>query len=489
MNSDARDAQRRMALYDALCANPIDVVVVLDTEARYRYLSPSVERVLGRRPEEMVGRLCFDFYHPDDVPRIQRINDAGVAEAQIPRPVVMRVRHKAGHYVWIEATASPVFDPDTGELTEILGVNRDVSDRMRLENELYEAQRAETAARLAGSAAHDLNNLLTTIATLGELLEEQLAGDAELSSDARAVRHAALSAGKLTRELLGLARPVEHGAVSFAANDVVERVAGMVDRVDRRRCRVRAHLDPADPLIRGEPSRLEQILLNLALNACAAATDRPLSVTLASRLDDDRVVLSCEDDGPGIPLELHERIFEPYFTTRRHDGGTGIGLSTVKRIVEGWDGSITLESAPGKGATFRVSLPAAGSSAPAARPLGTDTGDARALVIESDPAVREAVRAFLEHAGYVTVCVSREDDARRAVERRETFSMVLADDRGQGWSVARTLEGLQDAPKILVSGGHEAPVDLGPHEVFLRKPFSSGDLFAAVRRLVGAPGN
>lgn len=230
MSETHLDTDRKKARYEALCANPIDVVVVLDKDARYIYLSPSVETVLGRRPDEMLGRSCFDFYHPDDVPRIQRINEDGISKGQLPRPVVMRVRHKARHYVWIEATASPVFDPENGELVEILGVNRDMSERMRLEHELYEAQRSEVAALLATSAAHDLNNLLLLITGIGESLEAALSEDPELQSDAVAVSHAALTAGTLTRQLVGLGRPSEAKASVFAANDVLESVAATVAR-------------------------------------------------------------------------------------------------------------------------------------------------------------------------------------------------------------------------------------------------------------------
>lgn len=481
------DEGRKVALYEALCANPIDLVVVLDTEARYRYLSPSVEFMLGYRPEELVGRLCFDFYHPDDVPRIRQINEASVATAQIPRPVVMRVRHKEGHYVWIEATASPVFEPTSGELVEILGVNRDISDRMRLEHELYEAQRAEIAVRLAGSAAHDLNNLLTIISALGESLERGIL-DEELRGDATTIRHAALSAGKLTRQLLGLSRPARIESEVFSANDVVEQVAAIADRVDPGRCRVRTRLDPKGPSLRGEASRLEQVLLNLALNACAAAGDEGVDVTLTSRLDGERVTLTCEDDGPGIPKELLERIFEPFFTTRAERGGSGIGLATARRIVDGWGGAISVESTWGEGATFTVSLPAAGASASEiwSRP-NAEASRGRVLVIEPQPAVRDAIRRFFTEAGYTCACVNSEKEALRAIEASEAFTVVVADEREDGWELARSVSRRSLTPRILMSGGREAPEELEAGEVYLSKPFSSGDLTGAVRRLLGVP--
>lgn len=485
MTPEPGEVRRRLARFDALCANPVDIVVVLDTEARYRYLSPSVETVLGYRPQDIVGDLCFDYYHPDDIPRIRRVSEESVSTARIPRPVVMRVRHAEGHYVWIEATASPVFDPESGDLVEILGINRDISDRIRLEHELYQAQRSEVAALMASSATHDLNNLLMMIAALAESLEEGLSAAGEMRADAAAVRSAALNAGSLTRQLLGLSAPPRVAGSVFSANDMVRHVAAMADRVDAKRCRVEARIDPADPHLRGEASQLEQVLLNLVLNACACSTvERPVRVTLATRVDGERVVLTCEDDGPGIPVELHERIFEPRFTTRSEQGGSGLGLSTARRITEGWGGTIRVDSAPGEGACFTISLPGAGPGE--VNPREASSGR-HVLVIEPQAPLRAAIRRFLDRAGHACTCVAGESEAVRAFEEHPETALIIADDRPAGWEIARSLGRSRPTPVLYMSAAGAPPDDLAHDELFLAKPFSSGDLAAAVRTVLGVP--
>jgi len=394
----------------------------------------------------------------------------------------MRVRHRDGHYVWVEATGSPVFDPGTGALVEILGVNRDISDRMRLEHELYEAQRAEVAARLASSATHDLNNLLLTIIAFGESLQASLPRGSEQATDAQEISRAALNAGKLTRQLLGLTRPPRHEVEVFSVNDVVAQVATMVARVHPE-CSVRTHLEPGAPGLLGESGRLEQVLLNLALNACSAGGGAPTHVELSTRLDGDRVILTCADDGPGVPEDLRDRILEPFFTTRAAQGGSGIGLSTARRIVEDWGGTVTAHASPAGGAAFVVSLPAA--PAAESEPLPPPATGGRVLVIEPQPTIRTVLRRYFEHSGFGAVCVSHEEEALRAFSSASDLVMILADDRNRGWDLARALDQRRATPRILTSGSCEAPVDLGPHEVYLSKPFSSGDLTAAVRRLLG----
>lgn len=230
--------------------------------------------------------------------------------------------------------------------------------------------------------------------------------------------------------------------------------------------------------------------MNLALNACAAGEqmERPLEIILSSSLRGEQVILHCEDNGPGVPDELKARIFEPFFTTRRGQGGTGIGLSTARRIAEGWGGSMSLVNKPGRGATFAVTLPAVdGTQRDVAPPAARPESRGRALIFDSSPPVRDALRKFLAHSGYGSICVSNESEARRAFSERDDIVLIVADERSVGWRVARDLNQERATPRILLSGGNTFPEEIEAGEVYLAKPFSSGDLTAAIRRVLGTP--
>ena len=346
------------ALHRSVVDGSTDLIALLDQENRVVLASRSYRDVLGYEPASLVGNFLAELIHPDDLDR----GRATVVDETAAEPLTGRMRHRDGSWILVEGTSTPVRS-ESGELELRVVIARDVTERERLQEELRQAQKMESIGRLAGGIAHDFNNLLTAIRGYAELmLIDCDAGGTPVRDSAEQIARAAERAAALTGQLLAFSRKQVLRPQRLDLNEVVAGMAAMLDRMLGEPIALTTELDPALGHVLADPTQLEQVVLNLAINARDAMRNGGSLVLRTGNVDVDgapHVVLTVADTGGGMDDETVARIFEPFFTTKGVGEGTGLGLATVHGIVAQSGGSIEVDSAPGGGTTFTVLLPRA----------------------------------------------------------------------------------------------------------------------------------
>jgi two-component system cell cycle sensor histidine kinase/response regulator CckA len=344
-----------------------DVVAVLDASHAITAVSSAAERTLGYPPGECVGLSALEFVHPDDRAEAERWLDGVTASADTSQvPTEFRVRRRDGRWRTVEPTLTTFVDA-SGVRRELV-LARDVTDRRQLERQLQRAQKSEAIGNLAAGIAHDFNNVLTAIVGWSDALIQALPASAPALGYAREIREASQHAADLAAHLLAIRRDERPQTGPLNLNDLVIRTAPLFRRLLGQRVECILRLTPGVGLIRADATQMEQVLLNLALNARDAMPDGGILtietavVTLVANevagCDPGVFVrLTVRDTGVGMDAETRGRVFEPFFTTKGASQGTGLGLSIVNGIVRQSSGAVTVESQPGQGATFRVFLP------------------------------------------------------------------------------------------------------------------------------------
>jgi two-component system, cell cycle sensor histidine kinase and response regulator CckA len=346
-----------------------DVVAVLDSTHAITAVSSAAERTLGYPPNECVGLSALEFVHPDDRESAQRWLEAAHATPGTTRsaaPTEFRVRRRDGRWRMVEPTATSFVDAH-GVRRELV-LARDVTDRHQLERQLQRAQKSEAIGNLAAGIAHDFNNVLTAIVGWSDALIQALPDTTPALSYAREIREASQHAADLAMHLLAIRRDERPRTGPLNLNDVVIRSAPLFRRLLGQRVDCMLRLTPGVGMISADATQMEQVLLNLALNARDAMPDGGIltietaAATLAASdvpgcEPGPYVRLTVRDTGVGMDADTRAKVFDPFFTTKGAGQGSGLGLSIVNGIVRQSSGAVTVESASGQGATFRVFLP------------------------------------------------------------------------------------------------------------------------------------
>ncbi len=476
------------------------------------YVSPAYSRVFGRSCESLYAapRSWLDLVHPDDLPRVTAALPEQPSGGYDLEYRILR----DGAVAWIHDRAFPIRDA-TGRVYRIAGVAEDITVRHRLEEQLRQSQKMEAVGQLAGGIAHDFNNMLAVIQMQSTLLVEGTADPAEVREGLREVLAVTERAAHLTRQLLTFSRRQVSRPVPLDLGEALGNTTKLLRRVLGEDVSLETRFAPALPLIEADPGMMEQVLMNLAINARdAMPTGGLLTVHLeAVTVDADlaglhpggspgpHVCLTVTDTGCGIPPEAIPRIFEPFFTTKEVGKGTGLGLATVFGIVQQHHGWITVESAVGAGTTFRAYFPALRTAGtPAERPTPPPVvrgGHETILLVEDEPAVRAISRTALEHYGYR---VLEADSAAQAITVWEAqggvVDLLLTDlimpGGRSGRELAADLVARSATLRVLYSSGYSPDIvdrllPLDPGRRLLQKPYSAAELALAVRRCLDAP--
>ena len=342
---------------------------MLDAAHAITAVSSAAERTLGYPPSECVGLSALEFVHPDDRADAERWLDAVNAtptSTRLQAPMEFRVRRRDGRWRMVEPTATSFVDA-SGVRRELV-LARDVTDRRLLERQLQRAQKSEAIGNLAAGIAHDFNNVLTAIVGWSDALIQSLPDSAPALSYAHEIREASQHAADLATHLLAIRRDERPQARPLNLNDVVIRAAPLFRRLLGPRVECVLRLTPGVGQVRADATQMEQVLLNLSLNARDAMPDGgflTIETALATLGAGDvtgceagsYVRLTVRDTGVGMDADTRSRVFEPFFTTKGAGQGTGLGLAIVNGIVRQSSGAVTVDSALGQGTTFRVFLP------------------------------------------------------------------------------------------------------------------------------------
>jgi PAS domain S-box-containing protein len=467
--------------------------------------------LLGYTVGELVGNSMFEYCHPDDLESM-RAATARLIGQQGAETLTYRARRRDGHYVWLETTSQAVRDPKSGLVGEVLSVSRDITERRRLEEELRQAQKMDAVGQLAGGVAHDFNNLLTTIRGFADLLARSFEGEDTRRKDIAEILKATERAASLTRQLLAFSKRQVLRVEALSVNGIVADMVKIIRRLLGDSIKVETVLDPKIWTVRADPGQLEQVLLNLALNARdampkggtlriatrnvdVAPVNAPDTVVPAGKY----VVLEMQDTGTGMSDETRARVFEPFFTTKNPSGRSGLGLATVYGIVAQSGGHISVASSLGTGTTFSIHLPAATSgSAASDRSEGTAPHSSSGnviLIAEDNEGVRALTVRILVGAGYRVLegCdgVDALDTLRSFPEPVDLLISDVMMPRMNGSELTAQFQQIQPGTPILLISGYmdEEMVQIAFNEpdAILAKPFTPDSLLSRVRELIGVP--
>jgi PAS domain S-box-containing protein len=474
-------------------------------QTRYYYVSPAFEAIWGRPRQHVYHQpyLWIDAIDPQDR---QRVLSAS-AQASGGYDVEYRVIRPDGSVRWIWDRAFPIKD-SAGRVYRLVGIAEDITEHKRLEEQLVHAQKMEAVGRLAGGVAHEFNNLLTVILGYSDMVLSQLSPADPSREMVGIMKQAGERAARLTRQLLAFSRKQLVKPKLLDLNTIADAMDAMLRRLIGEDIRLVTQPSPRPAWIRADPGQVEQVIMNLIVNARDAMPDggqitlQIQEVTLDADAHPDvrpgcYVMLAVRDTGLGMDAETKLHLFEPFFTTKEVGKGTGLGLATVYGIVKQNDGHIEVESEPGSGSVFRVFLPRV---EPSDTEDKTDTtirkspmGNETVLLVEDEDTVRALAKDSLEKCGYTVLAASQGEEALELSARHPgAIHLLLADVVMPGMGGRQLAERLAaDRPglKVLYMSGYldDEIVRLGVLEAntpFLHKPFKPVALARTVREVL-----
>ncbi|MFH1115750.1 MAG: PAS domain S-box protein [Pseudomonadota bacterium] len=509
---DVTDVKERAAVHQRLVTaieQSIESVVITDERGTILYVNPAFERVSGFSKEEAVGLN----------PRILKSGEHDTAFYAEMWSTLSEGRVWKGHFInrrkdgslyEEDAAISPIKD-DTGRVTSYVAVKRDVTDEVLLRKQLQKAQKMESIATMAGGIAHDFNNLLTIASGYTELLLMDRTEASPGYQELQAIAHAAQRGADLVRRILTFSRQVETFPTIIDLNEEVRHVHKLLTRTIPKMIDIELALAEDLELIKADAGQIEQTLLNLAVNAQHAMPDggKLCIKTMNATLDADYceahveakpggyVLLMVSDTGHGMEQDVLERIFEPFFSTKKKEQGTGLGLSMVFGIVKGHGGHITCYSEPGLGTTFKIYLPT-GKRADiepdvAATALGPAFGSETILLVDDEEMIRDLGTKILKQAGYTVLTANNGREALEIYEERgDEISLVILDmimPRMGGKECLERLVALNPKIKVIIASGYSMTgpareAMAGWSTSFVNKPFDVKKLRLTVRKVL-----
>lgn len=507
--TERKQAEEDLRLRDRAIQAVSEGILIIDPvqpDAPIIFASPSFEKITGYSAAEALGRNCRFLQGPDSDKNSAVQLEEAIHSGRRCSVEILNYR-KDGTPFWNAMSISPIRN-DRGELTHFVVVQADVTARRSLEEQARQSQKMEAIGSLAGGVAHDFNNLLTVINGYCELIPAQLPDESPVRGLVREIGQAGERAASLTRQLLAFSRKQVLEPKVLNLNAVVTDTARMLKRLIGEDIDLATALNPTVGVVKADPGQIEQVLINLAVNArdamhqggkltietANAELDEAYTQAFPDLRPGSYVMLTLSDTGVGMDEQTKSRIFEPFFTTKGVGQGTGLGLATVFGIVKQSGGHVAVSSEPGHGATFKVYLPrveehvSASKSHPDSKvvPQGNET----ILLVEDEPALLALARRILQNQGYTVLEASRGKEALEIGEQHHGRIHLLVTDvvmpGMSGRQVAECLTAQRPGIKVLFLSGYtdDAVVRHGIFQAetaFLQKPYSPTTFAQKVR--------
>lgn len=502
--------------YRLIAENTKDLICTLDLQGNFHYVSPSFKEVLGYSPEELRDLNAFSLIHPDDREPTMKIYQQALINKEA-RNAEFRFRHKNGNWCVFESVGNWIFNGNGAPRESVL-VSRDITERKQAEEkmaalqvQLGQSQKMEAIGRLAGGIAHDFNNILAVIQGYSDLCLSGIPKENPLREDIQEITNAVKRAANLISQLLAFSRRQTMEMEVINLNPLLQNLEKMLRRVIGEDVELVTTLPDDLGRVKADPGQIEQILLNLTVNARDAMpsggklTIETANVTLKENNRQNHMVLtpghyvmiSITDTGLGMTQEVKERIFEPFFTTKEIGRGTGLGLSMVYGIVKQSGGHIGVDSEPGKGATFRIYLPRVDEPVVevdekeiGGPPLGNET----ILVVEDEEEVRKLVARSLKKQGYKVLEASQGKEVFSLCEEQGGPIHLMVTDvvmpEMTGVELAKHIKQVYPEIKVLYMSGYTSDrvaVDCENVEKgieFIQKPFTGYKLARKIREVL-----
>lgn len=494
-----------------------DLILVLDTASHYNFVSPRCFEVLGYTLEEARDMEFGGRTHPEDLPAALSVYQGVLSGKQSFASLELRVRHKKGDWRRVLFNFSPLSD-ERGNIEGVVLSGRDVTDIKRLQEQLIQAEKLAAMGQMLAGVAHELNNPLTAVLGVTELLRERVAGDESTKRQLELTHRQARRAARIVQNLLEFSRPASPQKKALDVNNLIDRTLQLHEHSLRRNAiEVDFHSQAGLPGVIGDANQLIQVFLNLVTNAEQAIREVRDSGRLQIRLNTtgNRVSIAFQDDGVGIRPDALPRIFDPFYTTKRPGGGTGLGLSICMSIIREHGGTIEAESLPAGGSTFTVYLPLAPADLPESQPASSERDQTHlpsvrpaaellrgrsVLVLDDEESIRMLLQEGLTAQGLRVDCTGTEEEAL-ACFRKSDYDLFLCDLHLS--SGGFFVDGREAANRLLKSAGAQRPVviymtgDLMDASQgvptqgepgFLQKPFRISDVLSLFREtLATAP--
>lgn len=505
-----------------LVASFPDLIIVLDREFRYTFVSPNITQLLGFAPEDLLGKVVGERSHPDDSNSMLELARAVLRGETTFGALEYRTRHKDGSWRIFRATASPLYGPTPAptpenpspkpEIRGLIASSRDFTEFKRLEQQVIQSEKLAAMGQMIAGVAHELNNPLTAIVGMSDLLRDR-SEEGTTRRQLDLVNQQARRAADIVGNLLSFSRPTTAPKGMVNLNDLVQRTLQLHEYALRvNNITIDFLKEPSLPPVLADSNQLMQVFLNLIVNAEQAIRGAQGKGTLRVRLgttpaektaapSEQMVWVTMQDDGPGIPADVMPRIFDPFFTTKRPGRGTGLGLSICMALVREHGGSIEAMDAPGGGALFKITLPRAATEAKAAAEVKAVKHSAessnpldgrRVLVVDDEESIRELVEAGLSARGLQVDCAASGADALK-LAAATSYDVVLCDVKMPGLSgdqvLVRMRAQMESAasalpPFIFMTGdlvegtATELAEQYGAR--FVQKPFRIADLLPVI---------
>ncbi len=503
-----RESEKRL---QAILDNSPALIFLKNTEGRYLYVNPQFAKLTPLTREQILGKTDDEIFLPAQAAAF-RTNDLKVLQAGVALEFEEVADQQDGPHTSI-VSKFPLRNAE-GKVYAICGIATDITERKSLEAQLRQSQKMEAIGQLAGGIAHDFNNLLTVINGYSELMLLSLPVEHPHCATFEQIRQAGEKASRLNRQLMAFSRQQVLQPKVLDLNAVVANIDTMLQRVIGEDIDLLTILSPGLASVKADPGQIEQVLMNLLVNARDAmpAGGRLTIETADVVLDTDYarthvavnpgryVMLAVSDNGCGMDAETQARIFEPFFTTKELGKGTGLGLSTVYGIVKQSGGNIGVYSEPGRGTTFRIYLPRIEEAAEAVEPGKAreqlPRGSETILLVEDEAGVRTLAKTILQTHGYTVLDAAQGKDAFLLSGQHEGLIHLMVTDmvmpEMSGREVADRLKPLRPNMKVLFMSGftdkamvHHGELDRGM--AFLQKPFTPQTLARKVREVLDAP--
>jgi two-component system, cell cycle sensor histidine kinase and response regulator CckA len=501
------ELRRSEERYRSIVENTHEGICMCDAERNITYCNRRLTGMLGYEADG--DQLeCAQMHFEEDAEDARRRFERG--KLGLSDFCETRLRRKDGSSLPVNSSASPILD-EHGNFAGAVCMFTDIAERKRLEDQLRQSQKMEAVGRLAGGIAHDFNNLLTVILGYGGVLEHKLSANDPLLKNVIEIRKAGERAAALTQKLLAFSRKQVLRPRVLSLNDLIRDTEGMLRRLIGEDIQLAAELDTTPCNVQADPGQIEQVLMNLVINARDAMQKGGRLLIETKRQDFEAepaelrslrpgpyVVLTVSDTGCGMDEQTKARIFEPFFTTKEPGIGTGLGLATVLGIVNQSGGSISVYSELGRGTTFKIYLPliedaetrVEKTEISVARPAGE-----RILLVEDDRSIRELAAAVLEEHGYHVLQAASAEEAIRCWEQTGTVDVLLTDvvmGGMDGHELANRLAASHPGLRVLYMSGYSerGVVQQGllePGRHFLPKPFQPQELLGKVGEVLSKP--
>ncbi len=505
LQEEKKQSERR---FRALIENSLDGIALIGVDGVIQYVGPSAYRILGYNSEKLPGSVAFEHIHPDDLPEVMGVFRKILFTPNQVYPVQFRFRHKKGSWVWLDVVGNNLL-AEPGIYAIVVNF-RDITERKEIEEAMRQAQKLESLGVMAGGVAHDFNNLLTAILAQNSLALVKMAQDAPARVHIEKAVNATQRAADLTRQLLAYSGRGQFEIRPIHFNHLIEENWSLFQMTLPQHTVLRHELSEPLPLIDGDVGQMQQVIMNLVLNAAEAMTEQPNEVLVRtgtrtitagedyllapyagdSLMPGRYVTLEVEDKGCGMDEKTLSRIFDPFFTTKF--AGRGLGLASVLGIIRGHKGGMMVKSRVGKGTTFTLLFPV---SQEETVEVETETAvslspPSSLLIIDDEEAVRHALADILTEEGIEVLLAADGATGVAIYEQHPQIQLIILDLSMPGLSGEETLRQLQtinpNAPIVLSSGYHQWEIGRRIPGLkvkgFLQKPYNIAALLNEIRQ-------